>query len=287
MSSNAIEAAALYIVATPIGNLGDITARALDVLRSVDLIAAEDTRHSARLMQHFGITTRMTSYHDFSDDARVEALLAKVKEGVSIALISDAGTPLISDPGYRLVQRAKEELLRVIPIPGPCAITTALSAAGMPSDRFIFEGFPAAKRTGRLKHFQSLAEETRTLIFYESPHRILDSLDDMLEAFGGEREVVICRELTKTFETLHGAKLEVLQTWIREDDNRQRGEFVLLVKGAVVQAEEAISPEVLRTLEIMLESLSVKQAAALTSRISGVKKNLLYERALELSKAGS
>jgi 16S rRNA (cytidine1402-2'-O)-methyltransferase len=229
----------------------------------------------------------MTSYHDFSDDARVESLLAQVKAGQSVALICDAGTPLISDPGYRLVQRAKEQSLRVVPIPGVCALTTALSAAGLPSDRFIFEGFPVAKRAGRQKHFQSLMQETRTLIFYESPHRILDSIDDMVDVFGAQREAVVCRELTKTFETLHSAALGELQTWIREDPNRQRGEFVVLIRGAVVQQEEALNIEVLRMLEIMLETLSVKQAAALTSQISGVKKNLLYERALEISKARS
>ncbi len=287
MASNENDSPALYIVATPIGNLGDMTARAIEVLRSVDLIAAEDTRHSARLMQHFGITTRMTPYHDFSDDARVESLLSQVLEGQSIALISDAGTPLISDPGYRLVQRAREQSIRVVPIPGVCAITTALSAAGLPSDRFTFEGFPAAKRTGRQKHFQSLVQETRTIIFYESPHRILDSIDDMLEVFGAQREAVICRELTKTFETLYGASLGQLQSWIREDANRQRGEFVIIVRGAVAQPEEALNAEVLRTLTILLESLSVKQAAALTAQITGVKKNLLYERALEISKAHS
>ena len=287
MSSNISEPSALYIVATPIGNLGDITARAIEVLRTVDLIAAEDTRHSARLLQHFGITTRMTPYHDFSDDARVESLLSLVQAGQSIALISDAGTPLISDPGYRLVQRAKQQNIRVVPIPGVCAITTALSAAGLPSDRFAFEGFPAAKRTGRLKHYQSLVQETRTLIFYESPHRILESLDDMVEVFGAQRDAVVCRELTKTFETLHGATLGELQSWIREDPNRQRGEFVLLVRGAVVVQEEALNAEVLRMLEILLESLPLKQAAALTARISGVKKNLLYERALQMSKARS
>ena len=285
MTATESDSSALYIVATPIGNLGDMTARAIEVLRSVDLIAAEDTRHSARLMQHFGISTRMTSYHDFSDDARVESLLAQVQGGQSIALISDAGTPLISDPGYRLVQRAKEQSIRVVPIPGVCAITTALSAAGLPSDRFIFEGFPAAKRSGRQKHFQSLLEEPRTLIFYESPHRILDSIDDMLEVFGPQRQAAICRELTKTFETLHSAELGELQAWIREDPNRQRGEFVVIVRGAVLQQEEALNAEVLRTLEILLESLSVKQAAALAAKITGVKKNLLYERALEISKA--
>jgi 16S rRNA (cytidine1402-2'-O)-methyltransferase len=274
--------ATLYVVATPIGNLGDMTTRAVEVLRSVDIIAAEDTRHSARLMQHFAITTRMTSYHDFSDDSRVEALLAQLRSGLSIALISDAGTPLISDPGYRLVQRAREAGLVVVPVPGASALTAALSAAGLPSDRFVFEGFPAAKRTARLKHFSSLVDEIRTLIFYESPHRILESLADMREVFGAEREVAICRELTKTFETIRLDRLGVLEDWIKEDDNRQRGEFVLIVRGAPVREMEAIEPETLRILEILLEDLSVKQAAQLAARISGVKKNLLYERALQL-----
>lgn len=274
--------ATLYVVATPIGNLGDMTTRAVEVLRSVDIIAAEDTRHSARLMQHFAITTRMTSYHDFSDDSRVEALLAQLRSGLSIALISDAGTPLISDPGYRLVQRAREAGLVVVPVPGASALTAALSAAGLPSDRFVFEGFPAAKRTARLKHFSSLVDEVRTLIFYESPHRILESLADMREVFGAEREVAICRELTKTFETIRLDRLGGLEDWIKEDDNRQRGEFVLIVRGAPVREMEAIEPETLRILEILLEDLSVKQAAQLAARISGVKKNLLYERALQL-----
>lgn len=274
--------ATLYVVATPIGNLGDMTTRAVEVLRSVDIIAAEDTRHSARLMQHFAITTRMTSYHDFSDDSRVEALLAQLRSGLSIALISDAGTPLISDPGYRLVQRAREAGLVVVPVPGASALTAALSAAGLPSDRFVFEGFPAAKRTARLKHFSSLVDEVRTLIFYESPHRILESLADMREVFGAEREVAICRELTKTFETIRLDRLGVLEDWIKEDDNRQRGEFVLIVRGAPMREMEAIEPETLRILEILLEDLSVKQAAQLAARISGVKKNLLYERALQL-----
>lgn len=284
MSSAATDSAALYVLATPIGNLGDMTARAIEVLRTVDLIAAEDTRHSARLLQHFGINTRMSSYHDFSDDARVDSLLAQIKAGQSIALISDAGTPLISDPGYRLVQRAQEESLRVVPIPGACALVAALSAAGLPSDRFIFEGFPVAKRSGRLKHFAELAQETRTLIFYESPHRILDSIDDMRESFGGDRQAVICRELTKTFESVYSATLDELCAWIREDNNRQRGEFVVLVRGAVQQELEAIGPEVLRILEVLLAELSVKQASALTARITGVKKNQLYECALSLSK---
>ena len=271
----------LYIVATPIGNLGDITSRAVETLKSVALIAAEDTRHSARLLQHFGIQTRMTSYHDFSDDTRVELLLRTLQDGQSVALISDAGTPLISDPGYRLVSRARERGLRVVPIPGVCAMTAALSAAGIPSDRFAFEGFPPAKHTARLKLFQLLQQETRTLVFYESPHRILECVDDMAEGFGAERIAVIARELTKTFETIHSDTLGNLQQWMRADENQQRGEFVVLVKGAETAQDEAIPADAKRILQVLLEDLSLKQAASLASRLTGVKKNLLYALALD------
>ncbi len=281
MTETSHKRGALYIVATPIGNLGDMTARAIETLKAVDLIAAEDTRHSGRLLQHFGIATRMVSYHDFSDDSRAESLLQKLKEGLSIALISDAGTPLISDPGYRLVVRARLESIVVVPIPGVCALTTALSAAGLPSDRFLYEGFPAAKRSGRIKHFETLRVETRTLIFYESPHRIIDCLEDMLTVFGPDRQVVLCRELTKTFESIHSDLLSALLPWIQADDNRQRGEFVVLVKGGEEQIKEGIDPDALRVLDILLEELSVKQAAALAARITGIKKNVLYQQALE------
>lgn len=275
--------AALYIVATPIGNLGDMTARAVEVLKTVDLIAAEDTRHSGRLLQHLGVGTRMTSYHDFSDDSRVADLIGKLSSGLSIALISDAGTPLISDPGYRLVVKAREADIRVIPIPGPCALATALSASGLPSDRFVFEGFPAAKRTARLKHFESLLTEVRTLIFYESPHRIVDCVQDLLEVFGSDREVVLCRELTKTFESIHGDALGQLLPWLLEDDNRQRGEFVVLVRGAEESVAQELDATAERVLDILLEELTTKQAATLAARITGVKKNLLYQCALSKS----
>ncbi|MCB1664197.1 MAG: 16S rRNA (cytidine(1402)-2'-O)-methyltransferase [Pseudomonadales bacterium] len=283
MSAQSPDAATLYIVATPIGNLGDMTARAIEVLGRVDLIAAEDTRHSARLLAHFDIRTRTTSYHDFSDDARAESLLDLVAGGQSIALISDAGTPLISDPGYRLVQRARERGLPVVPVPGVSALTTALSAAGLPSDRFVFEGFTPAKRAARLRYFEELAGEARTLVFYESPHRILDSLEDMVQAFGGERRAVICRELTKTFETIRQDTLAALQAWTAADENQQRGEFVVLVHGAPLSAKSEVSAEALRVLEVLLESLSVKQAATLAARITGEKKNALYELALRRS----
>lgn len=280
MSESVSPAGTLYIVATPIGNLGDMTSRAVETLKSVALIAAEDTRHSARLLQHFGIQTRMTSYHDFSDDVRVALLLRTLQDGQSVALISDAGTPLISDPGYALVSRARERGLRVVPIPGVCAMTTALSAAGIPSDRFAFEGFPPAKHIARLKLFQLLQQEPRTMVFYESPHRILECVDDMAEGFGAERIAVIARELTKTFETIHSDSLGNLQQWMRADENQQRGEFVVLVKGAEPAPDEAIPADAKRILQVLMEELSLKQAASLASRLTGVKKNLLYALAL-------
>lgn len=285
MSESNQPSAALYIVATPIGNLADITGRAIEVLKSVDLIAAEDTRHSGRLLQHFGIGTRMMSYHDFSEDSRVESLIQKLLSGLSVALISDAGTPLISDPGYRLVVRARAAGITVVPVPGVCALTTALSVAGLPSDRFVFEGFVPAKRAARVKQFEEWLAESRTLIFYESPHRILECVEDLLTVFGPDRHVVLCRELTKTFETIHGDTLANLLPWMQSDSNQQRGEFVVLIKGAEVVQSEEVSAEALRVLEILLEELSVKQAASLAARITGVKKNLLYQRALLEGKA--
>ena len=281
MSENSQSKASLYIVATPIGNLADMTGRAIEVLKSVDLIAAEDTRHSGRLLQHFGIGTRMMSYHDFSEDYRVDSLLEKLSSGLSVALISDAGTPLISDPGYRLVVRARAAGLTVVPVPGVCALTTALSVAGLPSDRFAFEGFVSAKRASRVKQFEEWLPEARTMIFYESPHRILECVEDMLTVFGPDRHVVLCRELTKTFETIHGDNLGDLLPWMQNDSNQQRGEFVVLIKGAEAPKSEEVDAEALRVLGILLEDLSVKQAASLAARITGVKKNLLYQRALQ------
>lgn len=271
----------LYIVATPIGNLGDMSARAIAILRSADVVAAEDTRHSGRLLQHFGINTRMLSYHDFSDDTRVQMIIDRLRKGESVALISDAGTPLISDPGYRLVLLAREAGVPVVPIPGACALTTALCASGLPSDRFMFEGFLPARHTARIKQLETLRDETHTLIFYESPHRIVDSVTDMLAVFGPQRQVVLCRELTKTFESIHGDALGELLPWLLADDNRQRGEFVVLVRGAEEVVSEGVGAETEKVLDILLEELSVKQASALAARITGVKKNLLYQMALE------
>ena len=276
---------ALYVVATPIGNLADMVPRAVEILQAVDLIAAEDTRHSGKLMQHFDITTPMVAYHDHSDSARVDSLVARLVGGESLALISDAGTPLISDPGYRLVKAARAQSIQVIPIPGACAFVAALSASGLPSDRFSFEGFPPAKAVARQKFFESLGQDPRTLIFYESPHRVLESLESMRDAFGAERNAVLAREITKTFETILSASLEDLVASVRADSNQQRGEIVLLVQGySAPDLGDSLAPDTERTLTILLEELPVKQAAALAARITGEKKNALYKWALSRSK---
>lgn len=274
-------AGTLHIVATPIGNLQDISPRALEVLRSVSLIAAEDTRHSARLLQHFGIQTPTTACHDHNERDKSERLVQRMLEGESMALISDAGTPLVSDPGYHLVRQARAAGVRVSPIPGACALIAALSAAGLPSDRFAFEGFLPAKAHGRRQRIEALAGESRTWMLYEAPHRLLECLEDMLDLLGGDRQVVLARELTKTFETIKGAPLNELVEWVRGDSDQQRGECVLLVEGAPQRDEQALNPEVERILDVLLEELPVKQAAALAAKITGEKKNKLYQIALE------
>jgi 16S rRNA (cytidine1402-2'-O)-methyltransferase len=275
-----IEAGVLYIVATPIGNLGDISPRAVEVLRQVDRIAAEDTRHSAGLLRHFSITTPLFSLHEHNEREKSAALIERLSGGESIALISDAGTPLISDPGYILVRDAQQAGLRVVPIPGPSALITALSASGLPTDRFCFEGFLPAKSGPRRKLLEALRDEPRTLMFYESPHRILDCLADMSAAFGEEREAVLARELTKTFETIRHATLGELCEWVAEDANQQKGEFVLLLHGATV-VEEDEEREGKRIAEVLAEELPLKQAAALAARLSGGRKNSLYQHLLD------
>jgi len=265
-------------VATPIGNLGDMVPRAIEVLQSVDLIAAEDTRHSKRLMQHFNISTVLIAYHDHSGTNKVDALIERLLAGQTIALISDAGTPLISDPGYRLVDAALSAGIKVMPIPGASAAIAALSAAGLPSDRFVFEGFLNAKRQARIKQLQHLANETRTLIFYEAPHRVLACLEDMAEVFGVERQVVMARELTKTFETIKRAPAAELAVWVSADHNQQKGECVLLVHGASKVDDGSDDGE--RVFDILADELPLKQAAALAAKITGVKKNKLYQYGL-------
>jgi len=285
MSQSAITSAqpgTLYVVATPIGNLDDISARALRILREVALIAAEDTRHSARLLQHFGIQTPLAACHEHNERDQGGRFLARLQAGEDVALISDAGTPLISDPGYHLVRQARAAGFAVVPVPGACALIAALSAAGLPSDRFIFEGFLPAKAAGRRARLEQVREEPRTLIFYEAPHRILERLQDMREVFGADRPALLARELTKTFETLQGLPLAELCEWVAADSNQQRGECVVLVAGwQAPEGEEAVSAEALRVLDLLLAEMPLKRAAALAAEITGVRKNLLYQVALE------
>lgn len=272
----------LYVVPTPIGNLADMVPRALSVLQTADVIAAEDTRHSGKLMQHFQISTPMIAYHDFSSEQRCQELLQRLEGGQNVALISDAGTPLISDPGYRLVALARQAGVEVVPVPGACAAIAALSASGLPSDRFSFEGFPPAKTGARKDRFAELRESGHTLIFYESPHRIVASLTDMVEVFGGQRRLVMAREISKTFETfLCGTTASVLETVIA-DTNQQKGEIVLLVEGfRLPEDQDGPSGEARRVMQLLLDAdLPLKQAAGLAAAIAGDKKNRLYDWAL-------
>ncbi len=271
---------ALYVVATPIGNLGDMVPRAVEVLQSVDLIAAEDTRHSSRLLSHFNIQTPAVAYHDHTDEKQVQKLIDRMLQGESIALISDAGTPIVSDPGYRLVRMARQAGIKVIPIPGACALIAALSASGLPSDRFTFEGFLPAKTGQRINRLQLLATEERTMIFYEAPHRIEASIKDFSEVFGGDREAVMAREITKTFETIYGGPLDQLLEFVSSDHNQRRGEIVLMVRGAPARSEQ-LDAEAQRVMMILWESLSIKQASVLAAEITGVKKKVLYQWALD------
>lgn len=271
----------LYVVATPIGNLDDITARALKVLRDVALIAAEDTRHSARLLRHFGIETPLAACHDHNERDAGGRFITRLLAGEDVALVSDAGTPLISDPGFHLVRAARAQGIRVSPIPGACALIAALSAAGLPSDRFSFEGFLPAKAVGRQGRLAALREDPRTLIFYEAPHRLDDCVADLVTIFGPDRHVVLGRELTKTFETLRGLPAGELQAWIRADLDQQRGECVLLVAGWTAPEDAEVDAETLRILDLLLAELPVKRAAALAAQITGARKNLLYQLALE------
>lgn len=268
----------LYIVATPIGNLADLSERAREVLGSVDHVAAEDTRHSGRLLAHFNIKVPMISVHDHNERQRAEHVINLLRNGESIALVSDAGTPLISDPGFHLVRAVREAGFRVSPVPGSCAFVAALSASGLPSDRFQFIGFLPAKSGARLQALEALSDNTETLVFYESTHRIVDSLKAMSEAFGGDRYAVVARELTKTFETIHGDSLEGLLKWIQADANQQRGEFVVLVQGAEkVLDDESINPEAERILRILAKEMPPKKAAGVAAEITGYKKNRLYQ----------
>lgn len=274
----------LFVAATPIGNLGDISARALDVLRSVTVIAAEDTRHTGRLLAHFGISGQLVSLHEHNERNRVPALMERLQGGADVAMVSDAGTPLVSDPGYRLVLAAHEAGVPVVCVPGPSSVTAALSVAGLPSDRFCFEGFPPARAGQRRRMLESLAPENRTLVFLESSHRILASLRDMAMIFGGDRMAALARELTKHFETVKRAPLADLVALLEGDANQCKGEFVVVVTGAApAEAGEAGAELARRLLPVLLEDLPVKQAAAIAARVTGQPRNDLYRQALELT----
>lgn len=271
----------LYVVATPIGNMEDISRRAERILNEVDLILAEDTRHSGHLLKQLVISTPTQSLHDHNELDRVPMIIRELQNGKNLALISDAGTPLISDPGYHLIDALQQQGLRVCPIPGASAVITALSAAGLASDRFSFEGFLPAKRVNRKDTYSELLNETRTLIFYESPHRIMESLADAIDIFGGDRLAAIARELTKLHEDIKRGTLQDLYTWLQENTEKQRGEFVLMISGngEPVREEEL---EVRRILSVLLKELPTKKAAEMAADITGQKKNQLYQMALEI-----
>jgi 16S rRNA (cytidine1402-2'-O)-methyltransferase len=275
------ESGTLFIVATPIGNLEDITHRALRILAEVDLIAAEDTRHSQRLLQHYDISTRLTSLHDHNESQRAIQLIEKLKLGQNIALISDAGTPLISDPGYSLVSQCREAGVKVVPLPGPCAAITALCAAGLATDRFKFEGFLPVKAVAKQQALQRLLTETSTSVFYESPRRVADTVRQIVAELGENRQMVVAKELTKTFETFYSGNAQACLIWLEADVNHQRGEFVLIIAGEK-QDQTEVSVDALNLLKLLMKELPLKKAAAVTAEHYHLKKNHLYQLGLEL-----
>ncbi len=274
----------LYIVATPLGHLQDMSWRAVEILQTVHLIAAEDTRHSLPLLQHYSIKTPTISLHAHNEAERIEQLQKRLQQGESIALISDAGTPLISDPGFLLVRKIREVGIKVVPIPGPCAAISALCVGGLPTDRFVFEGFLPQRSALRQTRLAQLVLEERTLIFYEAPHRILVFLKELQTVFGQNRPAVIARELTKIFETILTGTLLQLYEKVEEDKNQQRGEIVVLVAGKPKNNEEEITAEITRILTILLAECSLKQAVDITAKLTAFKKNHIYEIALKMQK---
>lgn len=273
----------LYLVATPMGNLADMTFRAVNVLKQVELIAAEDTRHSKKLLDHYGIGTPMLSLHEHNEAAKVSKLITRLQKGQNIALISDAGTPLISDPGYRFVEIAHQEGIKVIPIPGPCAAIAGLIVSGLPTDRFVFEGFLPARGAVRKKRLLELLEEDRTIIFYESVHRIVNLIKLLEEVFGADRWATIARELTKTFETVRRDNLGSLKNWLDENLKQIKGEFVVILQGAS-KTTKVSTEEHQRLLKILLEDLPLKQAVMLATKITGAPRKQLYSSALRIKR---
>ncbi len=272
----------LYVVATPIGNLGDITLRALEILKSVDAIAAEDTRHTSGLLSHFGIRKKLIAVHEHNEQQSAEKLLLQLKNGENIALVTDAGTPAVSDPGAVVVNVVRKAGIQVVPIPGVSAVIAALSASGITQNGFYFHGFLPASGAARRKILEQLKPQSVTLVFYEAPHRIIESIEDIAKVLGGDRQVTFARELTKTFETIYTCASSEASAWLQADSNQQRGEFVLLVEAAPVVEAQEISEEAQRILKCLLAELPLKQAVALATEITHLKKNDLYEFALKL-----
>ncbi len=278
MTSNGL----LYVVATPIGNLSDITLRALEVLKSVDAIAAEDTRHTSGLLSHFGIAKKLIAVHEHNEHQSAEKLLALLLAGQNIALVTDAGTPAVSDPGAIVVDLVRKAGIKVVPIPGASAVIAALSASGIAQNGFLFYGFLPASGSARRKALEILKAQAVTLVFYEAPHRIIESIVDMAAVLGADRRITIAREITKTFETIYSCELSKAEAWLQADANQQRGEFVLLVEAAAIKDVEEIPEDTVRVLKLLLADLPLKQAVQLTTEITGEKKNVLYELALSL-----
>ena len=278
------EQGTLYVVATPIGNLGDITLRALDILKGVDAIAAEDTRHTSGLLSHFGISKKLIAVHEHNEQQSAEKLLAQLNNGENIALVTDAGTPAVSDPGAVVVSVVRKAGFKVVPIPGASAVIAALSASGITQNGFYFHGFLPASGAARRKVLEGLKSQTVTLVFYEAPHRIVECVEDIAKVLGDNRQLTFCRELTKTFETIYTCPAGLAGTWLQADANQQRGEFVLLIEVAPVVEAQEISEEAQRVLKCLLAELPLKQAVALATEITHLKKNDLYEFALKLKK---
>jgi 16S rRNA (cytidine1402-2'-O)-methyltransferase len=272
----------LYVVATPIGNLGDITLRAIETLKSVDAIAAEDTRHSSGLLSHFGISKKLIAVHEHNEQQSAEKLVLALKNGDNIALVTDAGTPAVSDPGAIVVKIVREAGIKVVPIPGVSAVIAALSASGIVQNGFYFHGFLPASGAARRKQLEALRAQTVTLVLYEAPHRIIECVEDIAKVLGENRQITFCRELTKTFETIYTCPASLASAWLQADTNQQRGEFVLLIEAAPVVEAEEISTEAQRVLKCLLAELPLKQAVGLATEITNLKKNDLYEFSLKL-----
>jgi 16S rRNA (cytidine1402-2'-O)-methyltransferase len=279
-----IHSGTLYVVATPIGNLQDITLRALEILKAVDIIAAEDTRHTAGLLSHFAIQKKLIAVHDHNEQKAAQQLVIRLQAGESVALVTDAGTPGVSDPGALVVNVVRGAGIRVVPIPGASAVITALSAAGIADNGFMFYGFLPASGSQRRKTLESLKTQAVTLVFYEAPHRVIESVTDMVAVLGAERRLTIARELTKTFETFHQCKLGDAIAFLQDDPNQQRGEFVLLVEAEMATQAGPVSEESERILKLLIAEIPLKQAVKLAAEITGAKKNALYELALNLQK---